>query len=140
MGRTQFKLTLYDETKSNFLYDNACYNSSDFLHDNKHEMSEEEKKEIIDKELRGVTARNLIWFMGGIVTVLVTVMTTYFSIIRKLDGLNVIQNNINVISTKVENNSDDIKNLQQHTIPSLDNRMSIMEEKMKDKIFIKNAN
>jgi hypothetical protein len=103
-------------------------------------MSEEEKKEIIDKELRGVTARNLIWFMGGIVTVLVTVMTTYFSIIRKLDGLNVIQNNINVISTKVENNSDDIKNLQQHTIPSLDNRMSIMEEKMKDKIFIKNAN
>jgi hypothetical protein len=103
-------------------------------------MSEEEKKEIIDKELRGVTARNLIWFMGGIVTVLVTVMTTYFSIIRKLDGLNVIQNNINVISTKVENNSEDIKNLQQHTIPSLDNRMSIMEEKMKDKIFIKNAN
>ena len=103
-------------------------------------MSEEEKKEIIDKELRGVTARNLIWFMGGIVTVLVTVMTTYFSIIRKLDGLNEIQNNINVISTKVENNSEDIKNLQQHTIPSLDNRMSIMEEKMKDKIFIKNAN
>jgi hypothetical protein len=103
-------------------------------------MSEEEKKEIIDKELRGVTARNLIWFMGGIVTVLVTVMTTYFSIIRKLDGLNVIQNNINVISTKVENNSEDIKNLQQHIIPSLDNRMSIMEEKMKDKIFIKNAN
>jgi hypothetical protein len=78
--------------------------------------------------------------MGGIVTVLVTVMTTYFSIIRKLDGLNVIQNNINVISTKVENNSEDIKNLQQHIIPSLDNRMSIMEEKMKDKIFIKNAN
>jgi cell division protein FtsL len=78
--------------------------------------------------------------MGGIVTVLVTVMTTYFSIIRKLDGLNEIQNNINVISTKVENNSEDIKNLQQHTIPSLDNRMSIMEEKMKDKIFIKNAN
>jgi cell division protein FtsL len=103
-------------------------------------MSEEEKKEIIDKELRGVTARNLIWFMGGIVTVLVAVMTTYFSIIRKLDGLNVIQNNINVISTKVENNSEDIKNLQQHIIPSLDNRMSIMEEKMKDKIFIKNAN
>jgi hypothetical protein len=103
-------------------------------------MSEEEKKEIIDKELRGVTARNLIWFMGGIVTVLVTVMTTYFSIIRKLDGLNVIQNNVNVISTKVENNSEDIKNLQQHIIPSLDNRMSIMEEKMKDKIFIKNAN
>jgi hypothetical protein len=102
-------------------------------------MSEDEKKEIIDKELRGVTARNLTWFIGGIVTVLVTVMTTYFSIIRKLDGLNVIQNNINVISTKVENNSEDIKNLQQHTIPSLDNRMSIMEEKMKDKVFIKDV-
>jgi hypothetical protein len=74
---------------------------------------------------------------GGIVTILITVMTTYFSIVRKLDGLNVIQNNVNVISTKVENNSEDIKNLQQHTIPSLDNRMSIMEEKMKDKVFIK---
>jgi hypothetical protein len=102
-------------------------------------MSEEEKQEIIDKELRGVTARNLIWLMGGIVTVLVTVMTTYFSIIRKLDGLNVMQNNINVISTKVENNTEDIKNIQQHIIPSLDNRMSIMEEKMKDKIFLKEA-
>ena len=100
-------------------------------------MSEEEKQEIIDKELRGITARNLTWFIGGIVTILITVMTTYFSIVRKLDGLNVIQNNINVISTKVENNSEDIKNLQQHTIPSLDNRMSIMEEKMKDKMFIK---
>lgn len=100
-------------------------------------MSEEEKKEIIDKELRGITARNLTWFMGGIVTILITVMTTYFSIVRKLDALNVIQNNINVISTKVDNNSEDIKNLQQHTIPSLDNRMSIMEEKMKDKMFIK---
>jgi hypothetical protein len=102
-------------------------------------MSEDEKQEIIDKELRGVTARNLIWLMGGIVTVLVTVMTTYFSIIRKLDGLNVMQNNINVISTKVENNTEDIKNIQQHIIPSLDNRMSIMEEKMKDKIFLKEA-
>jgi|SRR6185312_9834991 len=100
-------------------------------------MSDEEKQEIIDKELRGITARNLTWFIGGIVTILITVMTTYFSIVRKLDGLNVIQNNINVISTKVENNSEDIKNLQQHTIPSLDNRMSIMEEKMKDKMFIK---
>lgn len=100
-------------------------------------MSEEEKKEIIDKELRGITARNLAWFIGGIITILITVMTTYFSIVRKLDGLNVIQNNINVISTKVENNTEDIKNLQQHTIPSLDNRMSIMEEKMKDKVFIK---
>lgn len=100
-------------------------------------MSEEEKQEIIDKELRGITARNLTWFIGGIVTILITVMTTYFSIVRKLDGLNVIQNNINVISTKVENNSEDIKNLQQHIIPSLDNRMSIMEEKMKDKMFIK---
>lgn len=100
-------------------------------------MSEEEKKELIDKELRGVTARNLIWLMGGIGTVLVTVMSTYFSIIRKLDGLNVMQNNINVISTKVENNTEDIKNIQQHIIPSLDNRMSIMEEKMKDKIFLK---
>ena len=100
-------------------------------------MSEEEKKEIIDKELRGITARNLVWFIGGIITILITVMTTYFSIVRKLDGLNVIQNNINVISTKVENNTEDIKNLQQHTIPSLDNRMSIMEEKMKDKVFIK---
>jgi cell division protein FtsL len=125
----------------NILYDNACSNSSDFLHGNKYKlMSEEEKKEIIDKELRGVTARNLIWFIGGIVTVLVTVMTTYFSIIRKLDGLNVIQNNVNVIGTKVENNSEDIKNLQQHIIPSLDNRMSIMEEKMKDKVFIKSIN
>lgn len=102
-------------------------------------MSEDEKKELIDKELRGVTARNLVWLMTGIVTVLVTVMTTYFSIIRKLDGLNVIQNNIEVISTKVENNTQDIKNLQQHIIPSLDNRMSIMEEKMKDKIFLKEA-
>jgi hypothetical protein len=78
--------------------------------------------------------------MGGIVTILITVMTTYFSIVRKLDGLNVIQNNVNVISTKVENNTEDIKNLQQHIIPSLDNRMSIMEEKMKDKMFIKNVN
>jgi hypothetical protein len=103
-------------------------------------MSEEERKEIFDKELRGVTARNIAWFVGGIVTVLITVMTTYFSIIRKLDGLNVIQNSVNVISTKVENNTEDIKNIQQHTIPSLDNRMSIMEEKMKDKIFIKDAN
>lgn len=100
-------------------------------------MSEEERKGIIDKELRGITARNLAWFIGGIITILITVMTTYFSIVRKLDGLNVIQNNINVISTKVENNTEDIKNLQQHTIPSLDNRMSIMEEKMKDKVFIK---
>jgi cell division protein FtsL len=103
-------------------------------------MSEEEKKEIFDKELKGITARNLAWFMGGIVTILITVMTTYFSIVRKLDGLNVIQNNVNVISTKVENNTEDIKNLQQHIIPSLDNRMSIMEEKMKDKMFIKNVN
>jgi hypothetical protein len=77
--------------------------------------------------------------MSGFATVLITVMTTYFSIIRKLDGLNVMQNNINIISTKVENNTEDIKNLQQHTIPSLDNRMSIMEEKMKDKIFIKSV-
>lgn len=107
-------------------------------------MSEEERKGIIDKELRGITARNLAWFIGGITTILITVMTTYFSIVRKLDGLNVIQNNINVIqnninviSTKVENNSEDIKNLRQQTIPSLDNRMSIMEEKMKDKVFIK---
>jgi hypothetical protein len=103
-------------------------------------MSDEEKQEIIDKELRGITARNLTWFVGGIATILITVMTTYFSIVRKLDGLNVMQNNINVISTKVENNTEDIKNLQQHTIPSLDNRMSIMEEKMKDKMFIKNVN
>jgi hypothetical protein len=102
-------------------------------------MSEDEKKEIIDKELRGVTARNLLWLMGGIVTVLITVMSTYFSIIRKLDGLNVMQNNINVMSTKVENNTEDIKNIQQHIIPSLDNRMSIMEEKMKDKVFLKTA-
>jgi hypothetical protein len=77
--------------------------------------------------------------MSGFATVLITVMTTYFSIIRKLDGLNVMQNNINIISTKVDNNTEDIKNLQQHIIPSLDNRMSIMEEKMKDKIFIKSV-
>jgi hypothetical protein len=102
-------------------------------------MSEEERKEIFDKELRGVTARNIAWFVGGIVTVLITVMTTYFSLIRKLDGLNVIQNSVNVIYTKVENNTEDIKNIQQHTIPSLDNRMSIMEEKMKDKVFIKDV-
>jgi hypothetical protein len=102
-------------------------------------MSEDEKKELIDKEIKGVTGRNLIWLMSGFATVLITVMTTYFSIIRKLDGLNVMQNNINIISTKVENNTEDIKNLQQHTIPSLDNRMSIMEEKMKDKIFIKSV-
>lgn len=100
-------------------------------------MSEDEKKELIDKEIKGVTGRNLIWLMSGFATVLVTVMTTYFSIIRKLDGLNVMQNNINVISTKVDNNTEDIKNLQQHIIPSLDNRMSIMEEKMKDKVFLK---
>lgn len=103
-------------------------------------MSTDEKREIIDRELRGITARNLSWFIGGIVTILIAVMTTYSSIVRKLDALNVIQNNIDVISNKVQNNTEDIKNMQQHIIPSLDNRMSIMEERMKDKIFVRDAN
>jgi hypothetical protein len=104
---------------------------------------EDSNREIIDREISGITFRNLIWFIGGIMTVVLTVITTYFSIIRKLDsytnGINDIQNSVQIINTKVINNTEDIKNIQQHTIPSLDNRMSIMEERMKDKIFIKNV-
>lgn len=97
------------------------------------------ENEISTKEIRGITAKTLVWLIGGFGTVIVTVMTTYFSIIQKLDRIDTIQGSVNTIEAKLENNSSDIKMIQQHTIPSLDNRMSIMEERMKDKIFIKDA-
>lgn len=97
------------------------------------------EKDITKVEIRGVSIRNFVWIMSGILGIAISGMIAYFNIIRKLDGLGAIQTNISVIQTRVESNSVDLRNLQQHTIPSLDNRMSIMEEKMKDKVFIKDV-
>lgn len=100
---------------------------------------EDKIKDFTNTAVPGVTVRNFVWIMSGIIGLIVGGMIGYFNIIRKLDGIDAIRGNINVISTKVDNNSVEIKQMQQHTIPSLDNRMSIMEERMKDKIFIKDA-
>jgi len=95
--------------------------------------------EIVNKEIRGVTAKTILWFMGGIVSVIITVMGTYFSIIRKMDTINVIQGSMNAINMKVESNTQEIKDLKQHALPQMDTRISVIEEQMKDKLFLKDA-
>lgn len=97
------------------------------------------ERDITKVEIRGISIKNFVWIMSGIVGIVISGMLAYFNIMRKLDGIGAIQTNISVIQTRIESNTIDIRNLQQHTIPSLDNRMSIMEEKMKDKVFIKEA-
>jgi hypothetical protein len=99
----------------------------------------QETKDITNMALPGITIRNFVWIMSGIFTIVFSGIIGYYNIMRKLDGIDRIQSNINVIQTRVDNNTIELNNLQQHTIPSLDNRMSIMEEKMKDKMFIKTA-
>ena len=100
---------------------------------------EDKIKDFTNTAVPGVTVRNFVWIMTGIITIVVSGMLGYFNIMSKLDKIDTINGNINIISTKVDNNSSEIKYIQQHTLPSLDNRMSIMEERMKDKIFIKDA-
>lgn len=95
--------------------------------------------ELDKREIRGLTARNIAWFFGGIGGILITVMLSYFSILRKLDTIAILQNTQVLTQQRVDNNAADIKQLQQHVIPSLDIRMTRMEEQMKDKIFITNA-
>ena len=97
------------------------------------------EQEIINKEIRGVTAKTIVWFMSGIIALLITIMGTYFSIMRKIDSMAVLQTNMNQIEIKVDNNTLDIKDMKQHLLPSMDTRISIMEEQMKDKVFLKNA-
>ena len=103
-----------------------------------------ERINIIDREVKGVTARNLLWFQGGVLSILISIIGSYFAIVHKIDsynnGLNIITNTVNMNTNKIETNSNDIKAMENHTLPSLDTRMSIMEEKMKDKVFIKNVN
>lgn len=101
--------------------------------------NKEQITDITTMAVPGITVRNFVWIMSGILTIVFAGMFGYINIMRKLDGIDRIQSNMNVIQIRVDNNTIDIKNLQQHTIPSLDNRMSIMEERMKDKVFIKNA-
>lgn len=99
-------------------------------------MEEEDEKEIVNKEIRGVTAKTIMWFVGGIVSVIITVMGTYFSIIRKMDTINIIQNSVNAINSKVDKNIDDIKEIKQHSLPQMDTRISIIEQQLNDKTII----
>jgi hypothetical protein len=41
---------------------------------------------IEQREIRGITARQLIWLMSGICTVLIAVLTTYLSLVNKLSN------------------------------------------------------
>lgn len=93
-------------------------------------------KEIVDKEIRGVTAKTITWFLGGIISVIITVMGTYFSIIRKMDTINVIQSNVNLINARVDKNIDDIKEIKQHSLPQMDTRISVIEQQLNDKTII----
>lgn len=94
-------------------------------------------KEITSKEIRGITARNLISIFSGFGVVIITVMTTYYNIMRKLDTVNIIQTNIISIESQIQNNSQDIKAIKQQDLPTLNNRISVIEEEIKDKIFYK---
>ena len=100
---------------------------------------EQQITDITTMAVPGITVRNFVWIMSGILTIVFAGMIGYLNIMRKLDGIDGIKNNMNVIQTRVDNNTIELNNLQQHTLPSLDNRMSIMEERMKDKVFIKDA-
>lgn len=94
--------------------------------------------DITEKEIRGITFKNLMWIMGGIFTLLVTVLLTYGSIDKTIStnsaSLKNMSDKINELKESADKNDkrqwDEInehyKRLNDH-----DSRLYIIEDKLK---------
>jgi len=45
---------------------------------------ENEQKELQNREISGITAKQLVWFMGGVISIVITVVMCYASIMSKI--------------------------------------------------------
>lgn len=94
--------------------------------------------DITEREIRGITFKNLMWIMGGIFTLLVTVLLTYGSIDKTIStnsaSLKNMSDKINELKESSDKNDkrqwDEInehdKRLNDH-----DSRLYIIEDKLK---------
>ena len=97
-----------------------------------------ENNDITDKEIRGITFSNLMYIMGGLITLLATVLLTYGSIDKTISTnsatLKNMQDKINELKESADKNDkmqwDEInghdKQLNDH-----ESRLYIIEDKLK---------
>lgn len=90
------------------------------------------EKEIIQKEIRGITIKNLIWFLSGIVSLMIYSAIGYSNIMHAVqDG----QKSDAVMQLQIDVLKADLKALQLHQTDQ-DIRLTRIEEQIKDKIFM----
>lgn len=92
-------------------------------------------EEITTKEIRGITTKVLLWFFGGVTSIIVTFVWGYASITYQLKSMNDkggdANTNININSAKIERIKQDMQ--------LFDIRLTRVEENIKDKVFLKDA-
>ena len=101
-------------------------------------MTDIEKRNIVDMEIRGLTIRNFRWMVGGLFTLTVMGVAFYISVMSAILKSN-LQNadtskREDVIEQKEAGNEIDIRNLYQNVVPNHDRRISVIEEQLKDDV------
>jgi hypothetical protein len=88
---------------------------------------EDERRELTSREIRGITGKSLLTFIGGTITVIIAVVMTYSSIMEKLNDSQRSNADLQIKITMVEVSSKEIlQRLQTNEI-----RISILEDHLK---------
>lgn len=88
--------------------------------------------ELEDKEIRGVTAKQLIWLFGSLGSILVAVLVNYFSIVGRIDRVNDGMDNIRQSNQMLQIEIEKIKTQQNN----LEIRLLTIEVQLKEKRLI----
>jgi hypothetical protein len=105
---------------------------------NPQETSEQqfkEQAEITSKEIRGVTAKVVVWFFGGFIIMLISFVWGYAGIFYQLKAN--MEKTVEM-RVKIELNSERIDRGDARD-QIMDIRVSRMEESLKDKVFYNNV-
>lgn len=99
------------------------------------EAKDNRRQELTNREIRGVTGKVLIWFFGGTISIMITVVLTYANIMYQLKDNQRDKQEAQIKMGLFEAGLKDLQQKQQTN----DIRISRIEENIKDKVFLKDA-